>query len=189
MGSSAYSGGGLRRVRCGWRLRPKLVPPIGSSPGRMRFGFLLLCPSFFGSLGGESGDGVPGTGVPGGGMRRGAMTRRIEWLTRRRGAAPDPARDSSPLDPRQEDGPPWNRPPRWRVGGTTALDGAAVVAAAVGLAVAGMRWGAKIRRMGWLTRRRGLSLGPRQGDAPLGTAHLADTVVGQRPETVRRFRP
>ena len=85
--------------------------------------------------------------------------------------------------------PPWNRHPRWRVGGATALDGAAVVAAAVGLAVAGMRWGAKIRRMGWLTRHRGLSPGPRQGDAPLATAHLADTVVGQRPETVRRFRP
>ena len=50
LGGSAYSRGGLRRVRCGWRLRPKLLPPIGSSPGRMRFWFLLLCPFFFGIL-------------------------------------------------------------------------------------------------------------------------------------------
>ena len=35
---------------CGSWLRPKLLPPIGSSPGRMRFWFLLLCPFFFGSL-------------------------------------------------------------------------------------------------------------------------------------------
>ena len=29
------------------------------------------------------------------------------------------------------DGPPWNRHPRWRVGGATALSGAAAVGAAV----------------------------------------------------------
>ena len=92
---------------CGSWLRPKLVPPIGSSLGRMRFGFLLLCPSFFSSpwagnqVTGVTGD--RGTGVAGGaGMWWGAMTRRIEWLTRRRGRCPRaPARDSSPLDPRQ----------------------------------------------------------------------------------------
>ena len=60
-------------------------------------------------MGGESGDGGygvtggRGTGVTGGtGIRWGAKIRRVGWLTRRRGRCPrTPARDSSPLDPRQ----------------------------------------------------------------------------------------
>ena len=48
---------------CGSWLRPKLLPPIGSSPGRMRFWFLLLCPFFFGSLwAGNQVTGVTGDG-------------------------------------------------------------------------------------------------------------------------------
>ena len=40
----------LRRVRCGWRLRPELLPVIGSSLGWMRGWFPLFCPSAFWSL-------------------------------------------------------------------------------------------------------------------------------------------
>ena len=92
---------------CGSWLRPKLLPPIGSSLGRMRFGFLLLCPSFFWSLWAGNqvtgGTGATGDGGAGGGrMRWGAKICRVGWLTRRRGRCPrTPARDSSPLDPRQ----------------------------------------------------------------------------------------
>ena len=61
---------------------------------------------FLEPMGGESGDGGyggRGTGVAGGeGMRWGAKICRMGWLTRRRGRCPRaPARDSSPLDPRQ----------------------------------------------------------------------------------------
>ena len=65
----------------------------------------------------------------------------------------------APGPPPRGDGPPWNRPPRWRVGEATALSGAAAVGAAV-WALAGMRWSAITRRMGWLTRRRGAVPGP-----------------------------
>ena len=76
--AALYGGiGGAQRIRevgsatsLRLGLRPKLVPPIGSSPGRMRFGFLLLCPSFFGSL--WAGNQVTGvTGVTGDGGCRG----------------------------------------------------------------------------------------------------------------------
>ena len=90
--------------RCGSWLRPKLLAPIGSSPGRTQTWFLLLGPFFFGSLWAENqGTGVTGDGgYRGAGMRWGSKTRRMGWLTRRRGRCPrTPARDSSPLDPRQ----------------------------------------------------------------------------------------
>ena len=108
---------------CGSWLRPKLLPPIGSSLGRMRFWFLLLCPSFFWSL--WAGNQV--TGATGDGGCRGYRDAAGRY------DAPDGVADSAPgalpPDPRQGllapgppprgDGPPWNRHPRWRVGGTT----------------------------------------------------------------------
>ena len=55
---------------CGSWLRPKLLPPIGSSPGRMWFWLLLLCSSFFWSL--WAGNQVTGvTGATGDGGCRG----------------------------------------------------------------------------------------------------------------------
>ena len=166
--------------------------PIGSSLGWMRFEFLQLCPSAFGSLwAGNQVTGVRGlrgTGVAGGGgVRWGAITCRMGWLTTAPGAlppdprqgllapGPPPRGDGPPLEPpsslarswsndlkrcgggsrcagsgrcgdavghrNSPDGvadsapgeprpwspprgrPPWNRHPRWRVGGATALGG------------------------------------------------------------------
>ena len=34
-------------MRCGWRLRPELLPPIGSSLPLFLFCILLMCPFFF----------------------------------------------------------------------------------------------------------------------------------------------
>ena len=70
---------------CGSWLRPKLLPPIGSSLGRMLVWFLLLCPSTFWSLwAGNQVTGVTGDGGTGSaGIWWGSITRRIEWLTRR----------------------------------------------------------------------------------------------------------
>ena len=90
--------------RCGSWLRPALVPPIGSSPGRMRVWFLLFCPSSFWSLwAGNQVTGVTGDrGYRGWGDAIRLKNAPDRLLTRRRGRCPrTPARDSSPLDPRQ----------------------------------------------------------------------------------------
>ena len=90
--------------RCGSWLRPELVPPIGSSPGRMRVWFLLFCPSSFWSLwAGNQVTGVTGDrGYRGWGDAIRLKNAPDRLLTRRRGRCPrTPARDSSPLDPRQ----------------------------------------------------------------------------------------
>ena len=89
---------------CGSWLRPGLLPPIGFSFPLFLFCVLLPCPSAFGSLwAGNQVTGVTGDGgYRGAGMRWGSITRQMGWLTRRRGRCPrTPARDSSPLDPRQ----------------------------------------------------------------------------------------
>ena len=72
------------------------------------------------------------------------------------------------------DGPPWNRHPRWRVGGATALGGAVGVGAAM-LRAVGMRRGSEGRWVATRGRSNGLqrcSAGGREdmlfGKRPLG---------------------
>ena len=112
---------------CGSWLRPKLVPPIGSSLPLFLFYILLLCPFFFGSLwAGNQGTGVTGATGDGGCQGWGDAAGRYDAL----GGVADSAPGALPPDPRQGllapgppprgDGPPWNRPPRWRVVEATA---------------------------------------------------------------------
>ena len=54
-------------MRCGWRLRPELLPPIGSSLPLFLFCGLLFFPYAFGSLwaGNQVTGGYGGRGLPG----------------------------------------------------------------------------------------------------------------------------
>ena len=109
-------------------------------------------------MGGESGDGgYGGTGFRECGDAVGCKNS-VGWVADSAPGAlpPDPRQGLlAPGPPPRGDGPPWNRPPRWRVVETTALSGAATVGAALVQAIVGMRCGSKTRRMKPLTRRRG----------------------------------
>ena len=139
--------GGAQRIRdvgSATLLRLVAPPEVTAAHRLLAWVDAVLAPAvlsvrFREPMGGESGDG--GYGVTGGGGGGGAGGEDAVG----RKSLPDGVADSAPgalpPDPRQGllapgppprgDGPPWNRHPRWRVGGATALGGVVAVAVAV----------------------------------------------------------
>ena len=84
-------------------------------------------------MGGESGDGgYGGRRLPGRGDAVGLYNAPDRMADSAPGALPPDPRQGllAPGPPPRGDGPPWNRHPRWRVGGATAFGGAVAVGAA-----------------------------------------------------------